>query len=70
MSDPAVPSPRRSFSDAMRNKYITEAIQSGSHQQYGIIQNIPYTTFRNKYNEYQQCSTTNQQLMIITTQML
>ena len=34
MSAPSVPSPRRSYSDAMWNTYITEAIQSGNHKQY------------------------------------
>ena len=31
MTAPSVPSPRRSYSGAMLNTYITEAIQSGHH---------------------------------------
>ena len=56
MSAPSVPSPRRSYSDAMWNTYITEAIQSGNHKQYCTAKNIPYRTFNNKYKEYQQCT--------------
>ena len=41
---------------SMWNTYITEAIQSGHHKQYCIEHNIPYTTFNNKYKEYQQCT--------------
>ena len=54
MSAPSVPSPRRSYSDAMWNIYITEAIQSGNHLQCCTQHNIPYTTFRNKFSEYKQ----------------
>ena len=56
MSAPAVPSPRRSYSDAMWNTYITEAIQSGNHKQYCIEHNIPYTTFINKFRLYKQAN--------------
>ncbi len=54
MSAPSVPSPRRSYSDAMWNIYITEAIQSGNHLQCCTQHNIPYTTFRKKFSEYKQ----------------
>ena len=54
MSAPTVPSPRRSYSDAIWKTYITEAIQSGNHIQYCKQHNIPYTTFRNKFSECKQ----------------
>ncbi len=54
MSAPAVPSPRRSYNDAMWNTYITEAIQSGNHKQYCTDKNIPYRTFNTKYSQYKQ----------------
>ena len=56
MSAPSVPSPRRSYSDAMWNTYITEAIQSGNHKQYCTQHNIPYTTFMKKHRQYKQAS--------------
>ena len=56
MSAPSVPSPRRSYSDAMWNTYITEAIQSGNHQQYCIEHNIPFTTFKRKYSDYKKAN--------------
>ena len=54
MSASTVPSPRRSYNDAMWGTYITEAIQSSNHKQYCTEHNIPYTTFRNKFSEYKQ----------------
>ena len=56
MSAPSVPSPRRSYSDTMWNTYITEAIQSGNHKQYCTQHNIPYTTFKRKYNDYKKAN--------------
>ena len=52
----AVPSTRRSYSDAMWKTYITEAIQSGNHTQYCKQDNIPYTTFRKKHSKYTQAN--------------
>ena len=43
-----------SYSDAMRNTYITEAIQSGNHKQYCADKNIPYAAFRKKQGQYNQ----------------
>ena len=54
MSTLSVPSPRRSYSDAMWHTYITEAIQSGNHKQYCTQHNIPYRTFNRKYDEFKQ----------------
>ena len=59
MSAPSVPSPRRSFSDAMWNTYITEAIQSGHHKKYCREHNILYRTFKHQLSEYKQ-STDNE----------
>ena len=56
MSAPSVPSPRRSYSDAMWKTYITEAIQSGNHQQYCTEHNIPYRTFKRKYSDYKKAN--------------
>ena len=56
MSAPSVPSPRRSYGDAMRNTYITEAIQSENHKQYCTQHNIPYTTFKRKNSEYKKAN--------------
>ena len=56
MSAPSVPSPRRSYSDAMWNTYITEAIQSGNHQQYCTEHNIPYRTSKRKYSDYKKAN--------------
>ena len=60
MSAPSVPSPHRSYSDAMWNTYITDAIQSGNHIQYCTQHNIPYTTFRKKHRQYKQPVQVNQ----------
>ena len=47
----SVPCPRRNYSDAMWNTYITEAIQSGICKKYCTDPNIPYSTFnRNMLN--------------------
>ena len=52
MSAPAIPSPCRSYSDAMWNTYITEAIPSGNCKKYCTGHSIPYITFNRKYAEY------------------
>ena len=54
MSVPSVPSPRRSYGDAMWNTYITEATQSGNHKLYCTQHDIPNRTFKRKYSEYKQ----------------
>ena len=40
----------------MWNTYITEAIQSGNHQQYCTEHNFPYRTFKRKYSDYKKAN--------------
>ena len=53
---PATPRKRnsiRTYSDAEKSSYVAEAVQLGNHKQYCRDKNIPYSTFRDWYSEYQ-----------------
>ena len=47
------PNPIRNYTDAEKSSYVAEAVQLGNHKQYCCDKNIPYSTFRDWYSEYQ-----------------